>query len=274
MGLLVMIALFTLLVILFKGILSRKSGVISQIPAAPLTPIPVGIRAVISTIRALGWCLLAPTGVMTIFVVLSGVTSREWSSVFSQQTAPQPVSHTQIPAIDSGKSTEVRATDIEANRPAWIARGDTTVDEVRRIVLSSGLWNTEGEARRELQAKAVAMIRADFENRHHGPFSFAGQNFVNEERVAEIAVKERYLERVEQDFGKFSSPMNRLWWQIEISPVVRTEIYPAWKAGVVHNRIVVVGTVLALLTLLANATSLFSTLTRLHHRPSAFPTAS
>jgi hypothetical protein len=56
--------------------------------------------------------------------------------------------------------------------------------------------------------------------------------------------------------------MNKVWWQVELSPMVRTELYPAWKTAVVENRIIVIGSILAILTLLANECALFARLRR------------
>lgn len=72
-----------------------------------------------------------------------------------------------------------------------------------------------------------------------------------------MAVKQKYHEVVEQDFGKFSSPMHQVWWQVEVSPIVRTELYPVWKAALVRNKVLTLGLILALLTLTANAVNLF-----------------
>lgn len=260
-----MIGLSLLFVIMpltvFTAFLISRSSAKPWVPAPP-SRIWMGLRTAIQTIRSLVWCVTAPAGIMAIFIILGG--GQFEPAIFRSQRQVSPIAVEVVrDAKASTGSLALAPTPASAEiRPGWLLDQDKTNGDVRRVVLSSQLWSTESEAVQELQAKAAALIRSDFAERHQGPFNSAGQFFMSDEELAKIAVKQRFVEHQEQDFGKFSSPMNRLWWQVEISPLVRTEIYPSWKAGVIRQRVFALGTVLALLTLAANVVGLATTFTR------------
>ena len=249
-------------VVLNNPLRMQPSG--SRVGETTPSPKLPGVNPISGVIRS--W--LAPAGVMAVFVVLGGGPGKESgptittishgtagtsTAVQTSQSSPdlKSVSATHdrlIPVANSGTSGVL---------PGWVRDGNTSAGDVKRMVYSSQLWSTEAEARHELSALAAASVRADFEERHKGPLERVGRRFLTDERITNLAVKQQYVEHIEQDFGKFSAPMNRLWWQVEISPAVRTELYPAWKAAVTGNRAISVGAILALLTLAANSIALF-----------------
>jgi len=242
-------------------IVYRKFARHWRIPTIPATTRFAGR----STLREIARCWLVPTGVMVVFVALSGEFSRElerWVSLtpFASFAAAVEPHESLVQTEDSSRSSE---TDSTLSRPSWVDEGNNQTDDVQRIVLSSGLWSTETEAATELLPRAASIVRNDFAERHQGMFDRPGHRFLNDERLAHIAVKRQYLERIEQDHGSMVLPMCRLWQQIEVSPIVRTEIYPAWKSAVLGNRVIIIGTLLSLMTLVASATSLFAKLRRL-----------
>lgn len=219
----------------------------------------------VSTVRAVAWCGVAPTVVMAVFVAFSGSAIREWERFVSiQKPIPPDLTQSANPVIpvDQPGNGSLQKSDLVENRPEWIAEGDHAFGDGRRVVLASKLWSTESEAMHELQAQTAALICNDFQQRHQGLFDPDVEPFLDNGRAIKAAVMERYLERIDQDFGNFSSPMNRVWWQVEISPSVRTEIYPSWKKAVIENRIIAVGVILSILTMAANVTALFARLSR------------
>ncbi len=233
---------------------------------------PAFSPAILPAARAVASCWLAPTGVMALFVALSGAAIGEWDQFWlrNDQLSVADVKNTNrtntvvTSSIESETTTNASPQNHDQeralDRPKWTSdgEGETTSGDVTKVVLSSRLWSTEAEAIRELQAKLAEIVRADFEQRHHGPFDPRGYRFLADDQISDAAVKERYVERIEQDFGKFSSPMNRVWWQVELSPLVRTELYPAWNTVAIQNRVIAVGSALALLTLFGNVISLFT----------------
>lgn len=252
------------------------------------TPPTLPAMSLFSIGRSIAGCWMAPTAVMTAFVFMSGLTKEHpgpviengaisfdpWTTKLTDVRVNAPEGHLQVSndqanqvlITRASENAEVKAaapaaeSDLAANRPKWTNGGDRLEGDVRQIVISSKLWSTEEEAKNELQAKASEIVREDFSRRHQGLINSTSFRFLSDERLIKVAVKERYLERSERDFGTFSSPMNRLWWLVEVSPIVRTELYPSWKSAVVQNRVLMVGTTLALFTLLVNSFGLFFTL--------------
>ena len=263
------VALILLALLGFIGIMVCRRVVRHwRVRTNPLTS-PVA-RA--STFHEIVRCWAAPTSVMAVFVALSGEFNHELERWFSLT----PIVN--IPtAVESQTQTENpyqrSQSDPTIGRPRWIDDGESQGDGVQKIVLSSGLWSTEAEALRELLPRAASIVRTDFAERHKSQFDRPGQRVLSDERLARIAVKRQYLEPITKKTGSMELPMCRLWQQIEVSPAVRTEIYPVWKSAVLGNRVVIIGTLLAMMTLMANAASLFVKLKRLQSRGTTYAAA-
>jgi len=213
---------------------------------------------------------LAPVCVIVLFFVLSGNAGPAGNSFLTTGALDKPVES--AGSSESADGARVSASGLLVNRgeesvatskPAWIEAGDRTISaDEQLVVLSSTLWSTAEEAAAELRPRAATLVRRDFEHRHPLLIERASPRLLTDDRLIEAAIKRRFLEPVEQDFGTFSSPMYRLWWQIEISPLVRTELYPDWKRGVVGNRVLAIGVALALLTLITSGVTLSGQLHR------------
>ena len=257
-----MIGLFILLIVAFgvmRFVVSRFAQ--RRRDAGNATPKIHLLRAI-----ALSW--LAPVVVMSVFAGLSGIPLSDLENRI-RTVSPTSIPVTpEIPkpstnagqsiapvALESGKDASP-----EFSRPNWIAAGDSNQGDIRTIVLSSQLWSSEAEARQELLPRVASIVRNDFRERHQNFLDQTGHLLLSDEVLIEHAVKRQYVERIEQDFGTFSAPMWRLWTQVEISPMVRTEIYPVWKKAVASRRAILVGALLAGATMLANAASLFAQL--------------
>ena len=231
-----------------------------------VTPHLSAFRFISDVFQSIAQFVVAPTGVMLLFVVLSQGSKWNWDGMplFDREyDVLRPPAERANVATGEQASTGILISNSTANRPNWTQQSPSTSSDVTRLVLSSRLWTTSAEAESELGTKAAEALRADFDQRHHGWLDPKAVNCLKESRIIETAVKDRYLERVEQDFGTFSSPMNRLWWQVEISPIVRTELYTDWKRALVQNRILAVGTALALATMAFNALGMLAALSRL-----------
>jgi hypothetical protein len=264
--------LLIIVVILLRFVMTSLFGKRSAIMYAR-SKLPLTIPNV-TTFHAVAVSWLAPTVVMLVFTGLSGNFVYELENRFPlgslfvmpiRPEIPQPTIAVDASAVKVVHESREGVLN-DADRPKWIDEGDSTKGDIRIIVLSSKLWSTEAEARQELLPRVASIVRTDFNERHKSVFDRTGQWLLSDGLLNQHAVKRRYIEQVEQDFGTFSAPMCRLWTQVEISPMVRTEIYPIWKKAVIGNRVIIIGAVLACLTMLANAVALFAKLRTVPHR--------
>ena len=124
--------------------------------------------------------------------------------------------------------------------------------DCERIVITSQQYSTREEADPELQSKAVKLVEEDLRRLQTG--SFRPKNWRPKDAdVIAHAVKERYDEVTERDFGSFTHPMHRVSWLVELSPAVRTEFMPAWRRELTSFRIMLVAVVLSMFAMLAAA---------------------
>lgn len=220
----------------------------------------------LATPTAIARCWVVPTCVLGIFLALSGRLTTgwplptEWKRIVSANDTPAPIPRPPLPdrPVTGEEWSDIKLRYFAAHRPDWIDAGDTTSGDVRKFVLTSALWSSVDEAKKELQTKATGIMVKDFEQRHHHFLDPKPQRYLSQDRIGPIAVKEQFVEPVELDFGT----MYRLSWLVEISPIVRTELYSNWKAAKVQNRVIAVGAGIALMTLMASAGVLFSRLKR------------
>ena len=224
-----------------------------------LAPSNVGPRPRIAPVSAMIWCWIAPTFVLGTFVLLSDAANNPldrtmaWarSRLFNQPKLwEQQISRDQL--VPTVWTVPVQTSDNSGQRPEWTSRIRTRIGDIENIVVSSHLWSTEAEATAELHPQVARLVKADFELNHHGILDPKGKLPISDDQVARIAVTDRYLERTEQNFGSFDAPMYRMWYQVQLSPIVRTELYPSWKAAASKNRIIALGAGLAMLVLIAN----------------------
>jgi hypothetical protein len=143
-------------------------------------------------------------------------------------------------------------------RPDWLSAHYTDGDS-ERIVIQSQQYTTAAEAEQELSANARELLARDLLKLRPGTTRPASWN-PSADEIRQTMVKEQYIEVVERDFGSFVHPMYRIWWQVELSPEVRTEFLPAWRRGLTSVRVWNIGIVVSTIALLS---SLFVTYRRL-----------
>lgn len=225
---------------------------------------------VVTTLRSALACWFAPTCVLGIFVALSGAMPHEWVNQVGLNRVPglavkpvelPPASGSSRLVIDNSPTPAAEPTTAP-EFPSWVTEPNVTKGDVQHYVLKSQLWSTQEEARRELLPQATALVRRDFDQRHKGLLDSIRPYSWNPDRIFELAVKRQFVEHVQNDFGNFNAGMNRVYWQVELSPVVRSDLYPEWRTAVTRNRMLAVGAALSLLTLLSTMTSTMTTLRR------------
>jgi len=148
----------------------------------------------------------------------------------------------QIPPVSAepaSPSTGHEDRTISAARPEWTLAGETHHGDVRQSVLSSKQFSTLDEARNDIATAARNLLAQDFESVYHT--SAGALRSLPLKALTDIAVKQEHVETVERDFGSF-------WWQVEVSPDVRTNLHPVWKTAVQEQRTVAVAGTLAAVT--------------------------
>ena len=175
------------------------------------------------------------------------------------QTTSITVSPTSaVPTSDaSPHDTPARAAP---QRPAWVDQTRVIDGDCTRIVLTSQQYATKEEAEAELRVAAVKLIEQDLLRIQTGEFRPQSWHPAAEDVIAH-AVQQRYDEIAERDFGKFTHPMIRVSWQIELSPRVRTEFAPAWRRALISFRIILVAAIAIDFTALATASLMYFRIT-------------
>ena len=143
-----------------------------------------------------------------------------------------------------------------AQRPEWVQQERTSDGVTERVVISSQQYSTREEAERELTTSATELLLKDLHRLYPGEPRPRNWRPTGEE-ITRVAVKQQYVEAVERDFGTFTHPMYRVWWQLEISPEVRTEFLPGWRRGLTGTRITHVGIAASSLVLAVSLLSMF-----------------
>ncbi len=158
----------------------------------------------------------------------------------SEAVAPADASHALIPQDDLSISSQNGGDKL----PEWTARLEDTEGDVMRIVLSSQQYATADEARSQIAALAKDRLKQDFE-RIYGVTSKHIDN-LTAETLKSLAIRQEFVETVQRDFGNFFAPMHRVWWQLELSPLVRTNLHQSWRAEQQETRtLMVIGGVIA-----------------------------
>lgn len=154
------------------------------------------------------------------------------------------------PAPTSDASANDTPAKTAPQRPAWVDQTRVIDGDCTRIVLTSQQYATKEEAEAELRVAAVKLIEQDLLRIQTGEFRPQSWHPAAEDVIAH-AVQQRYDEIAERDFGKFTHPMIRVSWQIELSPRVRTEFAPAWRRALISFRIILVAAIAIDFTALA-----------------------
>jgi hypothetical protein len=124
--------------------------------------------------------------------------------------------------------------------PAWLSAGSKTVGETQSIVISSKQYATQAEAEQDVGRQVVALLRDDL-RKHTSPTWIQPSEIIDLPEAQRLAVREKYVETINRDFGTFFAPMYRVWSRVEISPSVREPALIRWRAAVAETRMVTVG---------------------------------
>ena len=217
----------------------------------------------IGLLGELGW-LSAPVIVAATFAGISasesGMTgwnrdSRTPTAASPPGASTKPLGPLAITPVPTDDRTTTTSADSQTQRPAWVDQPRMVDGVIERIVIASQQYTTRDEAELELSAGAADLLVRDLQQLHPASSRLSSWRPTNDE-IKRHAVKQHYVEVVERDFGNFFHPMYRVWWQVELSPEVRTEFLPAWRRGLTLNRIRTVGVVAVTFALAASLLAL------------------
>ncbi len=171
-----------------------------------------------------------------------------WTRGVAIQTAtrlePQPMPvHLPDPPIDpaalesrsSPVAGELESAKPDVERPEW-TRQPVRIDGGRKlIVVSSGLFAGKEEV--ELHGFQQAAATAVKEYSSLDPRGTGAVQPQHADVVKDTAIKQRFLEVTQHDFGKFQAPMHQLWLQVELTPELGERMAEPWRQAAVEARL-------------------------------------
>lgn len=171
-----------------------------------------------------------------------------WSRGVAIQTAnrlepqPMPIQHPDPPinlaASESPSSLvsgELESTKPDVERPEW-TRQPVRVDGSRKlIVVSSGRFASEEEATLHGFQQAAATAVKEYSSLD--PRGVGAVQPQHSDVVKETAIKQRFLEVTQHDFGKFKAPMHQLWLQVELTPELGERVAEPWRQAAIKARL-------------------------------------
>lgn len=264
------IGLFALLVIGFAlgiALIAHRSQLQANSTVTPWKRLMMESGWLVSpAIVAATFSGISSAGSLDKFGSTTPVQSRAASSTLTTATG------TQLPSKPSVQSRTRSASFSPAQRPDWIATVRTGDNISERIVLASQQYSSREEARQDLEKQAADLLIQDLQKlRPQSPQSPPWA--ASPDDLLKYMVKNEYLEAVDHDFGSFVHPMYRIWWQVELSPAVRTEFLPSWRQAVTAGRIRQVGIAASLMALIVSLMAAYrrlEILTRGTHRFSLY----
>lgn len=119
--------------------------------------------------------------------------------------------------------------------PEW-TRQSARIDGNRKlIVVSSGRFASEEEA--NLHGIQTAAASAAKEYSSLDPRGIGAAQPRHMDLVKDTAIKQRFLEIAQHDFGKFQAPMYQLWMQVELTPELGERLAEPWRQAAVEARL-------------------------------------
>ena len=143
--------------------------------------------------------------------------------------SPPPSATVEYPVMKDAESSKSAAL------PEW-TRLPSRIDGRRKlIVVSSGRFASEREA--ELHGFQQAAVVAVNEYSSLDPRGLGAVQPQHADLIKDTAIKQRFLETTEHDFGKFKAPMHQLWLQIELTPELGNRLAEPWREAAVAARL-------------------------------------
>ncbi len=131
--------------------------------------------------------------------------------------------------------------------PDWVHENELTVDNARFVVVTGDIGSTIEEAVAVARGAAVELVRDDFAA---SVPQVAGWE-PPASTLASAAIRRTFVEEIDRKTLSSGVPFRvyRAYDQVELSPRVRSRVFPFWKDEIVSRRIWALGGLAGLLTL-------------------------
>ncbi len=164
------------------------------------------------------------------------VDSSSTTQLVQRVAAPPTSVVTQREVPEDAASAEPKTDNsLKSPLPEWTQRNPIREGERRIVVISGGRFASEDEA--ELHALDQATIVVTQEYRQLDPQRQGTRLPMHRDLVVKTAIKKRFLETREHDFGKLKGLMYQVWLQLELSPDLGDQIAAPWREAAVEARI-------------------------------------
>ncbi|HLQ46780.1 MAG TPA: hypothetical protein VK137_18695 [Planctomycetaceae bacterium] len=167
----------------------------------------------------------------SLSVALPTVVSADSAAVVAPVT-PLPEWTRQGPRVDGQRKLVV------VKRSASVANGIASrrVDvQGKLVVVKSGRFVPLDEAEWHAFDAAASVAVAEF--RHLDPRGVGQTLDVHRDEIRQSAVRQRFDEVTETDFGKFKAPMHQIWLQVELTPQLGERLAEPWRQAAVEARV-------------------------------------
>lgn len=179
--------------------------------------------------------------------------SESWLAERAGTTKPLPAER---PDASVGGPNVLKARQIASDPPQWVTEPAVPARDGSRIVVSSQRFATLDEAEAQLTGMVMETVRRHF----HAEFPpYQGTWEIPVSLVEAHAVKQVAGEVMDKDFGSgITGKMYRVHAELELSPGLRQAVYGTWRGQIVNHRLIILGSLLGLITLmLATAAGYF-----------------
>ena len=204
-----------------------SSFVVKQTAVRSRLPFAVGLLA------AGILCGIVLLGFMSVGVSVD--SSSRTQSAKRVATPPTPVVAQREVPEDAASAEPKTDNSLKSPLPEWTQRNPIREGERRIVVISGGRFASEDEA--ELHALDQATIVVTQEYRQLDPQRQGTRLPMHRDLVVKTAIKKRFLETREHDFGKLKGLMYQVWLQLELSPDLGDQIAAPWREAAVNARI-------------------------------------
>ena len=193
-------------------------------------------RARIAQILVQGSLVAVVIGVIIGFTGATPV----WFVRLTNRSANNAAPHRFAAAPSSARAVaqpvvESTVAQSEMPLPEWTQQA-TRVDGNRMlVVVNSGRFASAEEA--ELHGFEQAAVAAAKHYSSLDPRGTAAVQPQHADIVSTSALKQRFFEVTQHDFGKFQAPMYQLWMQVELTPELGERLAEPWRQAAVESRL-------------------------------------